>query len=78
MKPSAWLYWIERYADHKPAHGVVLSQDEMSDAVPKDKIKWLPLFTWPLSSDPTWCRACGCGNDLYGYGHLKDCPEIGK
>lgn len=22
-----------------------------------------------------WCRYCGCGNDLFGYKHLKNCTR---
>lgn len=42
--PVAWHYQIDRYCDHAACDGVVLRKDELSDAIPANKITWTALY----------------------------------
>lgn len=43
-EPTAWMGEIEAYADHRAEVLVVRSKSEVSPCVPRDKIRWTPLF----------------------------------
>ena len=47
MRPAAWRHTIAPYCHHVPASGVVINQTDLSDAIPRDKITWTPLFELP-------------------------------
>lgn len=44
LQPTAWMGEIEAYADHAHEVLVVRSKSEVSPCVPRNKIRWTPLF----------------------------------